>query len=191
MNKRSLNLCEKNAAGRDPLMQRGFQKDFLRSTTIATLRGVIISLLSVLFVTTPQVARAQTESVLYRFCSQPNCADGRTPAPNLLLDGGGNLYGVAGGGNSQFYGGVVFELSPKAGETLLYNFAAINQGLGPNGGLIRDSNGSFYGTTAGGGYDQGKCKKYAGCGLVYKLTNGTEQVLYDFQGTTDGESPNG
>lgn len=192
MSKELLNSCEMNTAAASRFTQGALRENFLPSMAIATLRGAAgLAVLSMLLVATPEIARAQTLSVLYTFCSQPNCTDGRTPAPNLLLDGGGNLYGVAGGGNSQFYGGVVFQVSPKAGETLLYNFSAINQGLGPNGGLIRDASGNFYGTTAGGGDDQGKCKKYAGCGLVYKLTNGTEQVLYDFLGAADGESPNG
>lgn len=181
-----------NAAGRDPLAQCRFQENFLRSTAIATLRGAIIfSLLSVLFVMTPQIARAQKQSVLYRFCSQPNCTDGATPAANLAIDGQDNLYGVAGGGDSSFYGGVLFELSPKGGETLLYNFGDISEGIGPNGGLVQDSSGSFYGTTAGGGYDNFPCKKFAGCGLLYKLTNGTEEVLYNFLGSADGAQPNG
>lgn len=186
-----MKLCELNA-GKDAFAKRGFQKSFLRNMAIATLRGAIIfSLLFVLAVTIPQSARAQTQSVLYSFCSLPNCADGAIPAPNLVLDGQGNLYGVAEGGDSKFYGGVVFELSPGVGETLVYNFGPIGQGIGPNGGLLRDSSGNFYGTTAGGGYDGSQCKRFYGCGLIYKLANGTETVLYTFLGLTDGDQPNG
>lgn len=182
-----------NATGKDPLNSLGFQENFLRNMAVASLRGAATAslLLLVLLVTAPQSARAQTESVLYTFCSLPECADGTTPTPNLVMDAQGNLYGAAGGGSSSFFGGVVFELNLGGTETLLYNFAAINEGIGPNGGLVLDSAGSFYGTTAGGGYDKHPCKRLAGCGLVYKLTNGTEEVLYDFLGSMDGDEPNG
>ena len=154
-------------------------------------RIAMLSLLCALVATAAQIAGAQTESTLYSFCSLPNCADGSTPAPNLLWTAQGNLYGVAEGGTGNFGGGVVFELNLAGTETLIYSFSAINQGLGPNGGLIQDSAGNLYGSTAGGGYDHKPCKKLAGCGLVYKLTNGAETVLYDFLGSTDGDEPNG
>jgi uncharacterized repeat protein (TIGR03803 family) len=55
----------------------------------------------------------RSESVLYNFCSQPNCADGGAPGYEglLLPDGAGNLYGTTtqGGTNNK---GVVFELTP-------------------------------------------------------------------------------
>lgn len=157
----------------------------------AVLRTVPTIALVFVLAAFAQVALAQTETTLYTFCSLPNCADGTTPSTNLLLNANGALYGTAGGGGGDFAGGVVFELSLEGGETLLYNFTNLQEGLGPNGGLVQDSSGNFYGTTAGGGNDQHPCKKYAGCGLVYELSNGTETVLYDFLGTTDGFEPNG
>ncbi len=53
------------------------------------------------------------ESVLYNFCSQPNCADGASPVASLISDTAGNLYGTAeyGGDNNQ---GVVFEIVQQA-----------------------------------------------------------------------------
>jgi uncharacterized repeat protein (TIGR03803 family) len=63
-----------------------------------------------------------------------------------------------------------------------YNFA--------QGGLIADSAGNLYGTTALGG--TGFCKAN-GCGTVFELShnsNGwTQTVIYSFQGLTDGENP--
>ncbi len=63
------------------------------------------------------------ESVLYNFCSQPNCADGASPVASLISDAAGNLYGTAdqGGANGL---GVVFEIvqqQPKgeAGQATL------------------------------------------------------------------------
>ena len=54
-----------------------------------------------------------TETVLYSFCAQTNCADGALPQAGLIMDKAGNLYGttVQGGANN-FLGGVVFQLTP-------------------------------------------------------------------------------
>lgn len=160
---------------------------------MAKIRGVFCAALgvaAVLFAVTSQML-AQTETVLYRFCSLRYCADGTTPAATLSLDGQGNLYGAAAGGNSQSYAGVVFKVNSNGGESLVYDFTAVNQGVAPNGALAQDASGNFYGTTAGGGYDKGKCKKYYGCGVVYRLSGGVEQVLYAFKGSADGLEPNG
>ena len=49
--------------------------------------------------------------VLYKFCSEANCADGSAPHGPLVLDKAGNLYGVTGGAGVHG-GGTVFELTP-------------------------------------------------------------------------------
>jgi uncharacterized repeat protein (TIGR03803 family) len=55
-------------------------------------------------------------------------------------------------------------------------------GGNPYSGVIRDSAGNFYGTTAAGGP--------ANVGVVYKLdTAGHETVLYSFTGGADGWGP--
>ncbi len=167
-----------------PLIVAGCAKDMRGFFAVAL--GVALD-----FILRFRNCSAQTETVLYRFCSLQYCADGTTPGATLVLDGSGNLYGTAEGGNSEFYGGVVFKVSSGGAESLVYDFSAITQGVAPNGALARDASGNFYGTTAGGGYDQGKCKRYYGCGVVYKLSGGVEQVLYTFHGTTDGLEPNG
>jgi uncharacterized repeat protein (TIGR03803 family) len=51
------------------------------------------------------------ETVLYNFCSRPNCADGTGPAASLIMDASGNLYGTTEGGGASGEG-TVFELSP-------------------------------------------------------------------------------
>jgi uncharacterized repeat protein (TIGR03803 family) len=60
------------------------------------------------------------ETVLYSFCSQPNCTDGLGPLASVIEDASGNLYGTTkvGGANNQ---GVVFEIvqslpKQKAGQ---------------------------------------------------------------------------
>jgi uncharacterized repeat protein (TIGR03803 family) len=107
----------------------------------------------------------------------------------LLLDAAGNLYGVTelGGVNGT---GAVYELSPtprgRWKTTVLYDFKGTPDAANPYGGLIFDKFGDLYGTTYFGGA--------SGMGAVFQLTpgpNGTwqENVLYSFQGGTDGSFP--
>jgi uncharacterized repeat protein (TIGR03803 family) len=74
--------------------------------------------------------------------------------------------------------------------TLLYSFTGGTDGGNPSDGLVLDSAGNLYGTTGYGG--TGNCTQngLSGCGTVFKVTNqGTETVLYSFQGSPDGEYP--
>lgn len=120
------------------------------------------------------------ETVLHTFTGQP---DGWLPSGNLVRDSVGNLYGVtAAGGTSN--AGTVFKVDPSGKETVLYSFLGTVNGLYPQGPLLRDAAGNFYGVTAtGGGYD---------CGTVFKLDSaGIETILYNFVGTPDGCQPQG
>ena len=137
--------------------------------------------------------------VLYRFLGGN---DGRNPNPGLIFDSAGNLYGTTqlGGANScpsdiTSTCGTVFELSPTPRgewtEKQLYNFAGISgnnaDGENPNSGLVADSAGNLYGTTAFGG---------AYHGTVFQLTPGsngrwTETILYRFSGSEGGVGPGG
>jgi len=58
-----------------------------------------------------QLGRTGKQTVLHRFCQQPNCTDGNEPAGGLYEDKSGNLYGTteAGGAYDQ---GVVYEITP-------------------------------------------------------------------------------
>ena len=118
-----------------------------------------------------------TETVLYSFCAQINCADGENPEfTNLLFDSNGNLYGTTynGGANGL---GVVYELSHSGAEwteTVLWSFAGSPDAANPINGLIWDAVGNLYGTSYNGG--QGDI------GTVFELSpNGkggwTEQVI--------------
>jgi uncharacterized repeat protein (TIGR03803 family) len=88
-------------------------------------------------------------------------------------------------------------------ETVLYRFQgqAANDGYAPDTELVLDKAGNLYGITeAGGG---GPCVTYLnnwpGCGTIYQLTpsssdpNGpwTYNVIWRFQGGTDGSYPSG
>ena len=125
-------------------------------------------------------AHSQTLEVLYKFTGG---ADGSQPDSPLVRDSQGNLYGttVTGGANQL---GAVFKLSPDGTETVLYSFQGGVDGVWPVG-LTLASDGNFYGVTRYGG-----TPPYEGYGTVFKLTpNGTETVLYAFNGGADGNTP--
>jgi len=114
-----------------------------------------------------------TETVLYSFTGG---ADGANPGGKLLMDGAGNLYGMAAsGGDFSCYTtgcGTVFELSPPAKpgdswtETTLHAFAGGSDGEYPTGGVIFGLNDLLYGVTGFGGSTA--CGGL-GCGTVYSL----------------------
>jgi uncharacterized repeat protein (TIGR03803 family) len=120
--------------------------------------------------------------------------DGSQPIAGLIFDAKGNLYGTTqvGGANGE---GTVFELTPTADgrwkHTILYDFPQFRNGGGPVSTLAFDKAGNLYGTAAGG---MGPCS--GGCGVVYKLTPGTDgkwtySVLHRFTDKGDGAEPNG
>jgi uncharacterized repeat protein (TIGR03803 family) len=141
------------------------------------------------------------ETTIYGFTAK---GDGGSPEAGLTWDKAGNLYSTTAFGGAitkSCYGcGTVFELSPTSGggwkEHVLYRFKWIagsnHDGLAPYAGVIFDSAGNLYGTTAGGG-DNG-CQ--AGCGTVFKLTplsNGRwkHTTLHSFHLDRDGYAPFG
>jgi len=167
--------------------------------TIASLRGKLFLAVSVMiFLGLSQVALAQTEKVLYSFCSMASCADGSDPAGNLIADAAGNFYsttaagGIVGGVCQSFGCGTIFELTAAGTVKRLYSFTGNPDGNDPVGGLVRDSKGNLYGATASGGNIGGICGTY-GCGTVFELVKTgatyTEKVLYAFTGGADGAIP--
>ena len=125
-----------------------------------------------------------TELVLHAFGAD---GDGSVPLAGLIIDAQGNLYGTTSEGGSKGLG-VVFKLSPNGTETILYAFKGGEDGANPVAELVADGSGNLYGTTQWGGGTG--CEFNTGCGTVFKLTpDGTETVLYNFQGGVDGENP--
>ena len=86
-----------------------------------------------------------TETILYNFCSLPNCADGGLPGAAPTLGPGGVLYGTA--------GDTAFELTPGTNGwtyTTLYKFCSLPNcadGYAPIGSLTLDGRGNLYGET--------------------------------------------
>jgi uncharacterized repeat protein (TIGR03803 family) len=147
----------------------------------------------------------RTYSVLYDFCSQIACTDGKNPyLVKLVIDVAGNLYGTAQSANAQ--GGVVFELVRKKSgwqERILHAFCSRRlckdggtplSGLtyaGSNTGAPYDGVSPLYGTTFTGGAN--------GNGTVFRVMprepgskKRKEDVLYSFcaqANCTDGSQP--
>ena len=122
------------------------------------------------------------ETVVYSFAGG---SDGVYPIGTLLRDTAGNLYGTATNGGidcdgSGFGCGIVFKLTPRGKETVLYRFEGGDHGADPAAGLVMDQAGTLYGTTNNGGSD-------CDCGTVFKLTpTGKQTALHVFTGGSDG-----
>ena len=129
-------------------------------------------------------------TTLYKFCEQVvsgTCTDGQHPEAGLLQAANGEFYGTtaAGGANNE---GTVFEIATSGTLTTLYSFCAqsgCTDGKSPAAGLVQDTNGDFYGTTASGGAN--------GSGTVFYITpGGALTTIHSFcaqTGCSDGASP--
>jgi uncharacterized repeat protein (TIGR03803 family) len=143
------------------------------------------------FQLTPPAAAGQawTETVLHAF---QGGSDSAFPESVQVLANGELIGPTLGIGGQDF--GTVFALTPPAApggawtKAVLHRFTGGSDGDGPVGKLIEGKNGQLYGTTLNGGLP--------GFGVVYELTRPagaglawTEQVLYAFQGGSDGSYP--
>jgi uncharacterized repeat protein (TIGR03803 family) len=113
-------------------------------------------------------------------------ANGMYPAGGLIADSKGDLYGTTELGGKH-KSGIIFELSPKGVETVLYSFCSkkkCTDGSTPFGTLVADKAGNLYGTTSAGGA--------LNLGVVFKIAkDGSESVLHSFKGNSDGATPMG
>ena len=106
-----------------------------------------------------KVTPAGVLTTLYSFGSTP--ADGQLPAADLIQASDGNFYGTTESGGAYFYG-TVFQITPAGTLTILHNFGSTpSDGQFPYAGLIEGTDGNLYGTTGGGGANNG--------GTVYRL----------------------
>jgi uncharacterized repeat protein (TIGR03803 family) len=101
--------------------------------------------------------------VLYNF-SGP---DGMNPS-GLTLAADGNFYGTAGGGS--FNEGILFRISSSGILTVLYNFTGGADGSGPLNGVIKATNGNFYGENLVGNL----------LGIYEYTPSNAVQVIYTF-----------
>jgi len=122
--------------------------------------------------------QSQEYKVLYRFSSK----DGSFPQARLILGSKGSAYGttMTGGQNGA---GTIFKLSSaKKAIYSIPGFSGDNPTAYPLRGLVQDSAGNLYGTTAMGGS--------FGSGAVFKLdSKGNETTLHSFSAGNDGDEP--
>jgi uncharacterized repeat protein (TIGR03803 family) len=140
-----------------------------------------------------EITPTGSETVIYNFCSQPNCADGAGPGAGLVEGTDGNFYGTTVGGGGLCGCGTVFKITPGGKLTTLHRFKQYNDGSEPRAGLVQASDGNFYGTTNLGGSSSDKdCRNY-GCGTVFQVTPaGSETIIYNFcvqNSCADGANP--
>lgn len=93
--------------------------------------------------------------------------DGRDLHSGLIEGSDGNFYGVAYGGGEHSLDGDIFRMTPGGTVTVLHSFA-VTDGQAPLGALLQTKDGSFYGTTFGGG--AGGLTPNTAYGTVYKLS---------------------
>jgi len=137
---------------------------------------------------TPRADGAWEKTVIHAF--RRNFKDGFNPYAGLVVDGVGNLYGTTAFGGTHT-GGTVFRLSPDGNggwsERILHSFKGDSDGAEPLAGLVIDSSGNLYGTTAEGGTHRG--------GTVFMLSpqnddTWKESILHRFpQDSSDGYAP--
>ena len=139
-----------------------------------TRRSLLLKSALICALAVPGAAHAGTFGLLHVFLDTP---DGATPWSNLLFKGG-KFYGTTlEGGTSN--NGVVFQMDAKGHTIILYSFQGGSDGRRPLSNVISDKAGNLYGVTEEGGtYD---------AGTVYRLApDGTETLLHDFTGGSDG-----
>ena len=131
-----------------------------------------------------KVSKAGKEAVIYDFDGTFNGNhDGSWPFTGLTLSNG-QLFGTTSSAGAYGYG-TIYTSGTSGDERVIYSFmgSASNDGQDPEAAMTSYA-GKLYGTTVYGG---GSGCGGAGCGTVFSTTTeGGEQVLYRFQGGTDG-----
>jgi uncharacterized repeat protein (TIGR03803 family) len=125
-----------------------------------------------------KVSPSGIETVLYSFGSM--ASDPAGGFSRMVESDDGNFYGVSAlGGTSN--DGAVFKIPPEGILTLVHSFTTGgSDGFHPSG-LLKGSDGNFYGVTIGGGPND--------TGVVYKLTPaGVETIVYAFDPSFGGGS---
>ena len=141
------------------------------------------------------VSTSGDERILYPFYRAPD--DGAVLFGSVV-DVRGMLYGTTQTGGKTPKSnyrcgsgcGTIFVVDQSGKEQTIYRFKGAPDGKSPEGTLIWDGH-RFYGTTLqGGSTDNAVCD--GGCGTIFSITpSGKEQILYRFQGGSDGSNPGG
>jgi uncharacterized repeat protein (TIGR03803 family) len=133
--------------------------------------------------------QAATYKVLHQF--EGGTGDGLWP-DSALVDIGGTFFGTTHlGGTANV--GTVFSLNKKThAVAVLYSFQGLANGDGETPLNVINVGGILYGVTSGG--SSTNCSIISnGCGIVFSLDPTTDayNIVYSFQGGSDGEVPQG
>jgi uncharacterized repeat protein (TIGR03803 family) len=140
------------------------------------------------------VFRISTNGALTNLYSFSGGNDGANPSAGLVEGSDGYFYGTTSGGGTNG-DGTVFQISASGALSALYSFGTVTNataqpvdGADPVAGLVKGSNGMFYGTTSGGGAYASRFGQPLG--TVFQIgTNGALTSLYSFNGVNDGAIP--
>jgi uncharacterized repeat protein (TIGR03803 family) len=133
--------------------------------------------------------RGWKQTVLYNFCSLPNCTDGGTPYGPPVMDSAGRLFGTTaqgGGGDNggdENFAGTVYSIT-GTNESVIYDFCSLSNcadGGSPQSPVFLDNFGRLVGTTTFGG-----AHGPASSGTLFAVSGASVQVLDSF---SDGARP--
>jgi uncharacterized repeat protein (TIGR03803 family) len=122
-----------------------------------------------------EITRSGTLTVLYSFCPQGICSDGRGPLAGLVQATDGNFYGTTDIG-SECTGvcSSIFKITPSGTLTTIHAFCeqqGCPNGTDPEATLLQATNGDLYGSTFSGGDSNVLCAP-GGCGALFGLSVG-------------------
>jgi uncharacterized repeat protein (TIGR03803 family) len=123
-----------------------------------------------------------TVTTLYNVCSQSGCPDGNYLYAGLMPATDGNLYGIMQIGGAYGYG-TIFRITTAGTLTTLHSFCSQSgcpDGEYPAAGLVQDTNGTLYGSTADGGTK--------GDGTVFSLSVGLAPFVETLPASGKAES---
>ncbi len=152
--------------------------NFDGSTGVFPSTGVVMDSSGDIFGVTDQTSNNGGDGVVYELAhgtsnitilASFNGTNGQHPT-DLIIDSHGNLFGMTDGDQKLDGGddGTIFEI--PAGTTTINTLFSFNgtDGLEPEGNLVMDANGNFYGTTLGGGPNN---DSPGGDGVVFELSS--------------------
>ena len=151
-----------------------------RITRTMRLPAVLLAWVALFAASTPLQAQSRYE-VVHTFSATDG---GAFPSSGPMAQGAdGSLYGVTDSGG-EFGSGSVFRLAADGIVTTIASFDA-SQGVPSVGtGLVRASDGDFYGTTENGGV--------ASEGAIFRVTaDGTVSIWASFSSSENGATPSG
>ena len=158
--------------------------DFLNTSTEACcpLGALVLGANSDLYGTTGEYASSSSPQVAFRISTAGvyktlySFADGNSLPSVLTAGGDGNFYGTEADADGYGNVGGVFRIAAGGTFKLLYGFDNSVNVSGPSTGVVRDSNGKLYGTTA---FPSG-----TGNGALYDVTTGGKLTdIYNFPAT--------